>query len=183
MEATTIFLILFILGVFIGIGLYFFKEREKRKTYKLIEMEVIENLKELKAYMDTGDKEFSKEFDLVEIALTYDIGDIIVVDDEGLIIASTLKDADDIGAIDLGIFEYAKKFYKDIKKIIIQRKDKYIYIYPIKLCNEHLYIILESKIMLEIVDEREIIKKTCNVIKNYFKEFEDLNVEKSDDFK
>ncbi|WP_250543591.1 roadblock/LC7 domain-containing protein [Methanocaldococcus lauensis] len=163
------------MGVLKGVGIYMYREREKRKTYKLIEMEIIENLKELKTYMDTENKEFSKEFDLVEIALTYDVGDIIVVNNEGLIIASTLKDAENAGAVCLGIFEYVKKFYNDIRKIILQRKDKYIYIYPIKLCGEMIYIIIESKVMLEIVDEKEILKKTCNVLKKYFSDFKTID--------
>ncbi|CAB3288883.1 Robl_LC7 domain-containing protein [Methanocaldococcus lauensis] len=179
MDAVAIFLILFIIGVGIGIGLYIHKEREKRRTYKIIETEIIENLKELKTYMESEDREFSKEFDLVEIALSYDLGDIIVVNDEGLIIASTIKDAEDIGAINFSIFKYIKKFYKDVKKIIIQRKDNYIYVYPIKLCGEHLFIIVESKIMLDSIEEKDIIKKTCNIVKKYFADYESIEIEPS----
>jgi len=95
-------------------------------------MEIIENLKELKPYVapDEG-REYTKEFDLVEIALSYDIEDIIVVNDEGLVIATTLKDADEVGATASSIFEYIKKLCGNIKKVVIFKEDSYLYIYPL----------------------------------------------------
>ncbi|ADC68810.1 Roadblock/LC7 family protein [Methanocaldococcus sp. FS406-22] len=178
MDGTIIFLILFIVGVGIGVGLYYYKEKEKKKTYRLIEMEIIENLKELKPYVapDEG-REYTKEFDLVEIALSYDIEDIIVVNDEGLVIASTLKDADEIGASASGIFEYIKKFYSNIKKVVIFKDDSYMYIFPLKLYDENLYVIIESKIALEVVEEKEILRKICEVLKKYFVEVEEIENE------
>ncbi|XRO75579.1 roadblock/LC7 domain-containing protein [Methanocaldococcus sp. 28A] len=176
MDVTILFLILFMLGVVIGVGVYFYKEREKKKTYKLIEMEIVESLKELKPYVAPDEsKEYTKEFDLVEVALSYDIEDIIVVNDEGLIIASTLKDADNIGAIGLGIFEYIKKFHDNVKKIIIQKDDSYIHIYPLNLHSENLYLIIESKIMLDVLEEKEIIRKVYNVLKKYFANIETID--------
>ncbi|XRP97317.1 roadblock/LC7 domain-containing protein [Methanocaldococcus sp. 16A] len=175
MDATILFLILFILGVVIGVGVYYYKEKEKKKTYKLIEMEIVENLKELKPYVAPDEsKEYTKEFDLVEVALSYDIEDIIVVSDEGLIIASTLKNAENIGAIGLGIFEYIKKFHDNVKKIIIQKDDAYIHIYPLNLHGENLYLIIESKIMLDVLEEKEIIRKIYNVLEKYFANIETI---------
>ncbi|AIJ06480.1 hypothetical protein JH146_1638 [Methanocaldococcus bathoardescens] len=178
MDEGILFLILFILGVAIGVGIYYYREKEKKKTYKLIEMEIIENLKELKPYVAPDEsKEYTKEFDLVEVALSYDIEDIIVVNDEGLVIASTLKDADNVGAIGLGIFEYIKKFHDNVKKIIIQRDEEYIHIYPLKLHGENLYVIIESKIMLEVVEEREILRRIYDVLKKYFANVETIEKE------
>ena len=182
MDEGTLFLILFILGMAIGVGIYHYREKEKRKTYKLIEMEIIENLKELKPYVapDEG-REYTKEFDLVEIALSYDIEDIIVVNDEGLVIASTLKDADEVGAIASSIFEYIKKFHDNVKKLIVQKDDEYIYIYPLKFHNENLYVVIESKIMLEVVEEREILRKIYDVLKKYFTNIETIEKEISEE--
>ncbi|NPA62395.1 MAG: roadblock/LC7 domain-containing protein [Methanococci archaeon] len=169
MNAIIAFLILFILGVGIGVGAYYYKEREQKKTYKLIEMEIIENLKELKPYVAPDeDKEYTKEFDLVEIALSYDIEDIIVVNDEGLVIATTLKDAEEVGATASGIFEYIKKMCGNIKKVVIYKDDSYLYIYPLNLYGENLYVIIESKIALDVVEEKEIMKKITGVLKKYF---------------
>ncbi|AAB98151.1 hypothetical protein MJ_0163 [Methanocaldococcus jannaschii DSM 2661] len=169
MDAIIIFLILFIVGVLIGVGVYYYKEKERKKTYKIIEMEIIENLKELKPYVapDEG-REYTKEFDLVEIALSYDIEDIIVVNDEGLVIATTLKDADEVGATASSIFEYIKKLCGNIKKVVIFKEDSYLYIYPLKLYGENLYVIIESKIALDVIEEKEILKRITGVLKKYF---------------
>ncbi|WP_245527785.1 roadblock/LC7 domain-containing protein [Methanocaldococcus fervens] len=173
-----LFLILFILGVTIGAGIYCYREKEKRKTYKFIEMEIIEGLKELKPYIAPDEnKEYTEEFDLVEIALSHDIEDIVVVNDEGLVVASTLKGGDDFGAIGLGIFEYIKKFHDNIKKVVIQKGDNYIHIYPLKCNNENLYAIIESKIMLETIEEKEILRKVNEVLKKYFGNVENIKKE------
>jgi len=166
------------IGIGIGVGLYYYKEKEKKKTYKLIEMEIIENLKELKPYVAPDeDREYTKEFDLVEIALSYDIEDIIVVNDEGLVIASTLKDADEVGAIGLGIYNYIKKFHNNVKKIIIQKDEEYIYIFPLKLYDENLHVIIESKIALEVVEEKEILGRVSEVLKKYFSNIDSIENE------
>jgi predicted regulator of Ras-like GTPase activity (Roadblock/LC7/MglB family) len=178
MNMVIFFLIFFIIGVGLGVELYYYKEREKKKTYRLIEMEIIENLKELKPYVAPDeDREYTKEFDLVEIALTYDIEDIIVVSDEGLVIASTLKDAENVGAVGLGIFNYIKKFHNNVKKIVIHKDEEYIHIYPLKFHDETLYVIIESKVMLEVLEEKEILMSICNVLEKYFANVEIIEKE------
>ncbi|MEO2116885.1 MAG: roadblock/LC7 domain-containing protein, partial [Methanocaldococcus sp.] len=69
----------------------------------------------------------------------------------------------------------------NVKKIIIQKDDEYIYIYPLKFHNENLYVVIESKIMLEIVEEREILKKIYNVLKKYFTNIESIEKEISEE--
>jgi hypothetical protein len=180
MDVVTLFITFFILGTVLGAGLQYYREKEKKKTYKIIEMEIIENLKELKPYVAPDEsRRYTKEFDLVEIALTYDIEDIIVVNDEGFVVASTLRDAEDVGAIGLGVYEYIKKFHGNVKKIIIQKDDEYIHIYPLKHHDENVYVIIESKVMLEVLEEKEILMRVHEILEKYFENIDALEKETS----
>ncbi len=163
------FLGFFIFGTILGIALYKYKESQKKKEFKIIEMELVNNLKELKTYIEPDEnKIFSDEYDLVEIALEYGLEDIIITNDEGFIVASTLKDSEELGSNVFKIFCNVKDLYNNLKKIIIQEENSNIIIYPIRCCDENLYIIIVTKKLPSHLDEKEIYNRVYTLLKDKY---------------
>ncbi|WP_423793337.1 roadblock/LC7 domain-containing protein [Methanocaldococcus indicus] len=163
-----IFFISFILGGILAYLLYKYKENQKQQSFKVIEMELVENLKELKKQIEpTDDKKFSKEFDLVELSLNYEFDDIVITNDEGFIIASTYEDSDEFGSTLFRIFENIKDYLKKVKKVVIQ-SDEYIIIYPIEYMNEEIYIITKTKILPNPVEEKKFLDEIKHLLDNKY---------------
>ncbi|ENN96357.1 Roadblock/LC7 family protein [Methanocaldococcus villosus KIN24-T80] len=169
MLSTIVFLLSFCIGTVLGIYVKIKREKNIEKNHKELENKVIENLKELKKYVaPLDDREYSKEYDLVEIALDYGLEDIVVVNDEGLVIASTLKDGEMLGASGLDIYERIKKYHDDTKKVIIYKDNLYTYIYRGKLNNERIYIIIDSKTQIDKFNEIEILGKIAKILRKQY---------------
>ncbi|WP_456471528.1 roadblock/LC7 domain-containing protein [Methanocaldococcus sp.] len=170
MSLTLLYLITFIFGSFLGYSLYNIKKQKEMQEKNEIEEELINSLKELKSYVtpigEEDVKEFSKDYDLVEIALEYNLIDIVVTDDEGLVITSTIKEEEDIGAIAASIFDYINKYLSNVRKVVIVKENSYLYIYKLYIYDEKIYIIFESKVLLDLISEREVTKKIYGLIKD-----------------
>ena len=86
-----------------------------------------------------------------------------------------------MGAIGLGVYEYIKKFHGNVKKIIIQKDDEYIHIYPLKHHDENVYVIIESKVMLEVLEEKEILMRVHEILEKYFGNIDALEKETNEE--
>ena len=118
------------------------KVKEKMEHEIFNEDEIVEGLKELKTYIAPPQQEkASKEYDLLELAIEYEVSDITIVNEEGLPIASTLADSEELAAKCSGVFYYIKKILGgDITKVEIKNPNKHIYIHPL-LKDKHLIIL------------------------------------------
>ncbi len=174
MNSTLIFLITFITGGLLGYLFYNMKLKKEYEKKEEIEEELVKSLKELKSYVAPKEvieeREFSKDFDLVELALEHNLIDIIVTDEEGLTIATTIKDESDLGPKIVYIFENIIKNFSDTRKVIISKKESYLYIFKSIIGEEPIYIIFESRVMLNPVDEREVVKKIYKIVKDRYLE-------------
>ncbi|AEF95970.1 hypothetical protein [Methanotorris igneus] len=172
MEGYILFIISLISG-FLGVILIWktFENLNKSKIREeraKEEEEIIEGLKELKSYIAPEQKKASKEYDLLEIAFEHDILDITIANEEGLPIASTLADSEELAAKYSGIYQYIKNFMKkDIVKVSIKDKDGYVYIISISKGNIPLYLIINTKIELSQFSEKSLLRKILPLLDKY----------------
>ncbi len=175
MEPIYILLLAMFSGFLGSIALWLlYEQRKKIKTMKekeLLEKEVIDGLLELKKYSisdDITENKASKDYDLIELALEQDINDIIISSDEGLPILSTIKESDELAAETTALYKYASKYFKNnIDKILIKSGEEHQYIYKIIKNNIPVYIMLKSKIELEPVNEKMLLKDLSITIDRY----------------
>jgi len=164
-----LFIIFLMVGIFLGIVLTWKLNISKSSHEEEIsEEEIVESLSELKTYIVPEQKKASKEYDLLEIALEHDVSDITIVNEEGLPIASTLADSEELAAKYSGIYQYIKNSTnRDITKISIRDKNGYTYILSISKDGIPLYLIVTAKIEITSLSERTLLNRIMPLLDKY----------------
>ena len=150
-------------------------KKEMREKEKL-ENEVIDGLLELKKYSASGDisTKASDSYDLLSVALMYDVSNITIISDEGLPIVSTFKDAEEISAQFSALYDYASKILPDkLNKLFVKLEDKYVLMYSAVKNDIPCYVIIESKYELDSVTEKRLAREIMYVLDNYLSESTD----------
>ncbi|MDK2790695.1 MAG: hypothetical protein PWP15_1202 [Methanothermococcus sp.] len=145
----------------------YYHYKNSKENIEKLEEEVIEGLKELKKYTTENSRKASDEYDLLEIALDNELSDITIVNEEGLTIASTLKDPEEVAAQYSNIFQNVNNIVKNASKVIVKAGDEYIYITTIKKNDIPLYLIIHSNIEVDPISENGIIRDVLNVLDKY----------------
>lgn len=146
----------------------YYQHKNDKENFKELEEEVIEGLKKLKEYTAAkNSRKASDEYDLLNIALDNELSDITIVNEEGLTIASTLKDPEEVAAQYSNIFQNVNNIINNASKVIVKAGDEYVYITTIKKKDIPLYLIIHSNIEVDPISEKEIIKDILNVLDKY----------------
>ncbi len=142
--------------------------REQREKERL-ENEIIEGLIQLKKYTTAETSPVaSDKYDLLEIALENDVSDIIIANEEGLPIVSTLKDPDEDSAKYSALFQYVNSSITNgLLKINIRCEDGYRYVIPIVKNNIPLYLIIKSNVEIDSIGEKKLTKDILNILDRY----------------
>ena len=91
------------------------KKDVKKEEKDMLELEVIEGLQKLKSQaVSKNPEKASDTYDLLEIALSHDLLDVTVVNDEGLTIISTLKDPEEVSGQYSGIYQTLNKIMGNV---------------------------------------------------------------------
>jgi hypothetical protein len=93
----------------------------------------------------------------------------------------SIEDIEEASSVGFKEYEYIKKFHNNVKKIIIQKEDEYIHIYPLKHHDENVYVIIESKIMLDVLEEKEILMRVHEILEKYFENIDALEKETNEE--
>ena len=176
MEPILIFAVFYTLGflaVLISWGIYNIKKENDRQIKKeQFEDEIISSLLELKEYTTTNleDGKLSNKYDLIGIALENDVTNIIIVNDEGLPVLSTLENSDEYSAKYSALFQRVSKLSKNKpSKVSIKYDDGYyINILPMVKDNNKLYVIIKSNIEIDTMTEKKLLFEVSNVLDEYF---------------
>jgi len=144
------------------------KKTSETEEHEKLELEVIEGLQKLKSHaLSEKSKKASDKYDLLEIALSQDISDITVVNEEGLPIVSTLKDPEEVSGQYSGIFQTLNKIMGNVSKASVKSGDEYIYISTIEKNGMPLYVIANSTIEMDPMEERELQSKVLGILDQY----------------
>jgi len=144
------------------------KKDVKKEEKDMLELEVIEGLQKLKSQaVSKNPEKASDTYDLLEIALSHDLLDVTVVNDEGLTIISTLKDPEEVSGQYSGIYQTLNKIMGNVEKTIIKSGDEYIYISTIEKNEMPFYIIANSYIEMEPIDEKELQNEVIGILGQY----------------
>ncbi|MBA2863742.1 hypothetical protein [Methanococcus maripaludis] len=144
------------------------KKNVQNEEKELLELEVIEGLQKLKSQaVSKNPEKASDTYDLLEIALSHDILDITVVNEEGLTIISTLKDPDEVAGQYSGVFQTLNKIMGNVEKTSIKSGEEYIYISTIEKNEMPFYIIANSNIEMDPIDERELQNEVIEILGQY----------------
>ena len=157
---------------------YIMKQKEKEQ----LENEVIEGLLELKKYSEQTSNPESKasdKYDLIELALENDLSDITIVSEEGLPIISTLRNPDELAAQYSALFEYAhnSEGINNLQRMSIKSEDGYKYITSMVKNGIPLYFIISSKVRLDSITERILMKDVLQILDEYISENTDIEEE------
>ncbi|WP_459202601.1 hypothetical protein [Methanococcus sp. CF] len=144
------------------------KKHVQQEEKELLEIEVIEGLQKLKSHAIAKNPEKASDtYDLLEIALSHDLLDVTVVNEEGLTIISTLKDPEEVAGQYSGIYQTLNKIMGNVEKTIIKSGEEYIYISTIEKNEMPFYIIANSYIEMEPIDEKELQNEVSGILGQY----------------
>ena len=154
----------------------------EQKEKEQLENEVIEGLIELKKYSEQTQSSGSKasdKYDLIELALENDLSDITIVSEEGLPIISTLRNPDELAAQYSALFEYARNSegINELQRMSIKSEEGYKYITPMVKNGIPLYFIISSKVRLDSIIERILMKDLLQILDEYISENTDIEEE------
>ena len=175
MEPILIFAMFYILG-FLAVlttwRIYVIKkEKDKHMKKEQLENEVISSLLELKKYTtkSIGGEKLSDKYDLIGIALENDVTNIVIVNDEGLPVLSTLENSDEYSAKYSALFQSVCKLSKNKPSKISIKYDEgyYINILPMIKDNNRLYVIIKSNIEIDTITEKKLLFEVSGILEEY----------------
>ncbi|MBA2862007.1 hypothetical protein [Methanococcus maripaludis] len=144
------------------------EKNTKKEEQDLLELEVIEGLQKLKTHaVSKNPEKASDTYDLLELALSHDLLDVTVVNEEGLTIISTLKDPEEVAGQYSGVFQTLNKIMGNVEKTSIKSGDEYIYISTIEKNEMPFYIIANSYIEMDPIDEKELQNEVIGILGQY----------------
>jgi len=176
MEPILVFAVFYTLGflaVITSWKIYVIKkEKDEQIKKEQLENEIISSLLELKKYTTTNldDERLSNKYDLIGIALENDVTNIIIVNDEGLPVLSTLENSDEYSAKYSALFQRICKLSKNKPSKVSIKYDEgyYIHILPMIKDDNKLYVIIKSNIEIDVITEKKLLFEISSVLDEYF---------------